>query len=227
MMVNKELFDEWPERYDAWFTTPIGKLVKEVEAELINNLLVLRSIDRVLDVGCGTGIFTINFLATGAQVVGLDISSPMLSLARKKTKGYAFFPVRGDMRHLPFRDNSFDKVVSVTTLEFTMEAMIVVNELFRVTKPGGVVVVATLNSLSPWATRRRAKTLSGQRHILENAVFRSPDELLACSSFLGIVKTAVHFQKEDDPAEAIIIEQRGQSQKLNTGAFVAVSWEKP
>ena len=32
MMTKKMLFDEWPERYDQWFTTPIGKMVKEIEA---------------------------------------------------------------------------------------------------------------------------------------------------------------------------------------------------
>jgi hypothetical protein len=31
-MVEKELFDEWPERYNQWFMTPIGKLIKKIEA---------------------------------------------------------------------------------------------------------------------------------------------------------------------------------------------------
>lgn len=226
-MAEKALFDEWPERYDQWFTTPIGKLVKEVEGELISHLLAPRPGEKVLDAGCGTGIFTVDFLAAGAQVVGLDISGPMLSLARKKTTGYTFFPVQGDMQHLPFGEDSFDKAISITALEFIADARSAVDELFRVTRPGGYVMVATLNSLSPWAARRRAKTPRGQSHILENAVFRSPDELLACSPFMGIAKTAVHFQKDDDPTEAMIIEQHGRLQGLNTGAFVAVRWEKP
>jgi ubiquinone/menaquinone biosynthesis C-methylase UbiE len=227
MITEKVLFDEWPERYDQWFRTPIGKLVREVEGELINRLLAPGPGERILDVGCGTGVFTVDFLAAGTDVVGLDISRPMLNLARKKTMGCAFFPVQGDLQYLPFSQNSFDRTVSITALEFIADAKSAIDELFRVTRPGGCVVVATLNSLSPWAACRTAKTLRGQRHILESAVFRSPNELLACSPFVGISETAVHFQKDDDPAEAMIIEQRGRLQKLDTGAFVAVRWENP
>jgi ubiquinone/menaquinone biosynthesis C-methylase UbiE len=226
-MVAEALFDEWPERYDRWFMTPIGKLVKEVESKVINELLRPRSGEKLLDAGCGTGVFTIDFLAAGSQVAGIDISLPMLSLARQKTRPYRFSAVHGDMLHLPFHDRSFDKAVSITALEFIADAEGAINELFRVTRSGGYVIVATLNSLSPWATRRRAKTERGQKHILENAFYRSPEELLALSPYPGTVKTAVHFQKDDDVEQAVKIEQAGQSQGLDTGAFVAVLWQKP
>ncbi|MFC2021346.1 class I SAM-dependent methyltransferase [Chloroflexota bacterium] len=227
MMVGKSIFDEWTERYDQWFTEPIGKLVQEIEGELVRDLVDSRPGEKVLDAGCGTGIFTIDFLIAGAQVVGLDISEPMLSVACKRNKGYDFFAVRGDMQHLPFKDNSFDKTVSITALEFIADAKSAIDELFRVTRSQGCVVVATLNSLSPWAARRKAKTQRGQRHILEDAIFRSPDELLDCSPHSGVAKTAIHFQKDCDPARAIEIERIGQLQGLDTGAFVAVRWEKP
>ena len=225
-MVGKDLFDEWPERYDQWFTAPIGKLVKEIESKLIADLLEPRQGDTILDAGCGTGVFTIDFLTAGARVIGLDISVPMLCFALKKASGYPLSPVRGDIQHLPFKDNSFDKVASITALEFVADARRVVDELFRVVRPGGRVVVATLNSLSPWATRRQAKMASGQRHILENAIFRSADELLVCSLHKGIARTAIHFEKDDAPDRAVIIEEAGRVQRLNTGAFVAVRWEK-
>jgi len=226
-MTEKQLFDEWPEYYDQWFTTPVGKLVKEIEAKLIDELLEPAPGEKILDAGCGTGIFTLDFLAAGTQVVGLDISRPMLSYAVKKTINYPFLAIQGDMLHLPFKDNSFDRSVSITALEFIADAQSAVDELFRVTKPGGCVVVATLNSISPWAERRQAKTRQGQKHILEGAFYRSPDELLTCSHLKGVVKTAIHFQKNDDPNEAVKIEKSGQSRNLDTGAFVAVRWEKP
>jgi ubiquinone/menaquinone biosynthesis C-methylase UbiE len=111
-MDGRDLFDEWPERYDRWFTTPIGKLVREFESKLIADLCELRQGDMILDAGCGTGVFTIDFLAGGAHVIGLDISVPMLCFVLKKTSGYPFSPVRGDIQHLPFKDNSFDRVAS-------------------------------------------------------------------------------------------------------------------
>lgn len=223
-MNEKTLFDEWPEWYEQWFTTSIGKLVKETESALVHELLGLKSGDELLDAGCGTGIFTLDFLTQGARVVGLDISGPMLDVAEKKLKGYPLHLVRGDMLYLPFKDNSFDKAVSVTALEFIEDAAGAVSELFRVTRPGGCVVVATLNSLSPWAARRKART---HKHLLENAFFRSPDELLACSDVNGTAATCVHFERDESPDEAVKIEKTCQLHKLETGAFVAAKWQKP
>ena len=223
-MITKELFDEWPQRYDQWFTTPIGKVVKEIESKLILELLKPERGEKLLDAGCGTGVFTLDYLAAGSEVIGLDISRPMLDLAGQKTMGSPFYPVQGDMLRLPFRDDYFAKTVSVTALEFIADARAAVDELFRVTRPGGCVVIATLNSLSPWAARRRAKT---REHILQSAFFRTPDELLACSPFKGTIKTAIHFHKDDNPEQALEIENQGSSGNLNTGAFIAARWEKP
>ena len=228
-MMNKEsvqLFDEWPEAYDKWFTTPMGSLVKRYETELILNLLSPKQGEIILDAGCGTGIFTLDILSSGSEVIGLDLSLPMLVRAEKKLKGYPFQMVLADMLHLPFPESSFDKVVSVTALEFIEDGKAAVGELFRVTKRGGRIVVATLNSLSPWALRRRVEVKEGHS-IFEKAIFRSPDELRSLASAQGVVKTAIHFQKGDDSKGALEIEQEGKRKNLNTGAFVAVRWEKP
>lgn len=181
----------------------------------------------MLDAGCGTGIFTTDYLAAGAFVTGLDISGQMLHGALEKTSGMPFQAVKADMTYLPFRDNSFDKAVSITALEFIEDAEKAVNELFRVTRPGGVVVVATLNSLGPWAARRRQKTENGQRHILENAFYRSPSDLLSLVDPEGEYETVVHFLKGDDPAMATETEHRGRAERPDSGAFVAVRWRKP
>jgi len=226
-MCATELFDEWPERYEQWFTTNIGKLVKQVEQELIIDLLDPKQGEVILDAGCGTGIFTIDFLVKGVNIVGLDISGPMLDIARKRGRDYAFSGVLGDLEHLPFKDNFFDKTVSITALEFVADAKNAINELFRVTRPGGLVVVATLNSLSPWATRRKMKTENDHEHVLRNAFFRSPSEVLASCPFNGLAKTVIHFQKDDDPEYAVKIEYLGQLNRLDTGAFIAARWQKP
>jgi ubiquinone/menaquinone biosynthesis C-methylase UbiE len=225
-MDKQELFDEWPEKYENWFRTPIGGLVRNVESQLITEMVIPKSGELILDAGCGTGIFTTDFLAAGCRVVGLDISQPMLKWASGKAEREPFSVIEGDMRQLPFRDGVFDKTVSITALEFIFEAKEAIDELFRVTRPGGVVVAATLNSLSPWAERRTAKTRKGQRHILENAYYRSGNELLGFSSYPGTAKSVVHFDKNDEIAKAVEAETRGREQNLESGAFVAVKWEK-
>lgn len=226
-MTDQALFDEWPERYEGWFSTPIGRLVKETECRLVMEMLAPAVGEKILDAGCGTGVFTMDYLAAGAEVVGLDISQPMLDMAARKLSDYPFLAVQGDMLCLPFEDDSFDKAVSVTALEFIEDARRAIDELFRITKPGGVVVVATLNGLSPWAARRRAKTARGQRHVLEGAFFRSPEELLAYSPVGGVAASVVHFQKDDPPERAAETERLGQAQGLDTGAFIAARWVKP
>ena len=228
-MINRgssQLFDEWPDAYDRWFTTPIGSLVKKYELELIMDLLKPKRSEAILDAGCGTGVFTFDILESGSRVVGLDISLPMLNRAGKKLHGLPFQRVLGDIAYLPFTESSFDKVVSVTALEFIEDAKGAVKELFRVTRRGGCIVVATLNNLSPWALRRKAQAKERQT-IFEKAIFRSPDELRSLASVEGVVKTAIHFQKEDDPEQAVGIEREGNRKNFGTGAFVVIRWEKP
>ena len=223
--VKGKLFDEWPEKYDQWFETPIGTLVKKYENQLLLDLLQPRRGEMILDVGCGTGVFTLNILGLGTRVIGLDISQPMLVRARQKAEKYPFRGVAGDMRFLPFADECFDRVVSMTALEFIADGQAAIEDLFRVAKKGGVVVVTTLNSLSPWAARRKQAADRGHS-LFEQMIFRSPDDLRALSPVDGTVKTAIHFLKDDDPQTAPGIERDGQKRGLDTGAFVAARWVK-
>jgi ubiquinone/menaquinone biosynthesis C-methylase UbiE len=225
MTREKAIFDEWPEKYDQWFTTPIGSLVRKYESELILNFLNPAPGEMILDAGCGTGVFTRDIITSGSQVIGLDISFPMLRRAREKSGGVRFHPIWGDISTLPFREESFDKVVSITALEFISEAKSAVAELFRVARRGGVVVVATLNSSSPWAARRREEARKGHS-IFSKAILRSPDDLLSLSPAHGVVRTAIHFDKEDSPEKAVEVEREGQTQGWMTGAFAVVRWLK-
>jgi ubiquinone/menaquinone biosynthesis C-methylase UbiE len=221
-----EIFDDWAQKYDSWFETPLGKIVKEYESGVLFEMAQPTNGEHFLDVGCGTGIFTEGLLAAGAHVTGLELSFPMLRLAGKKASNYSFHMVQGNMLRLPFADNCFDKTVSVTAIEFIEDGQRAVGELFRVTRPGGLVVVASLNSLSPWATRRMQAAKEGHA-IFSHARFRSPSEMADLARFPAVVKTAVHFQKHHDPGLARQIEEDCVAQGLDTGAFLIVSWRKP
>lgn len=222
--IHTKLFDQWPEDYDRWFTTPIGLLVKKYESDLLLELLKPQPGEKILDAGCGTGIFTSDILSHGSNVIGIDISLPMLVRARVKGEGSPFKTAQSDILKLPFNDNLFDKVISVTAIEFIENANTAIEELFRVAKRGGTIVVASLNSLSPWAERRKSKE---DHPLFKKAIFRSPDELLSLAPIQGTAKTAIHFRKQDDPEVAREIEKEGRKKGLNTGAFVAVRWDKP
>jgi len=220
------LFDTWPEKYDAWFETPIGFLVKKYESELIMDLLRPKQGEMILDAGCGTGVFTFNIIRLGTFIVGLDISLPMLKRAEHKAGDYPFRGVIGDMMNLPFPDGSFEKVVSITALEFIKDAKGALDEMFRVTKRCGRIVVATLNSLSPWAQHRRVKAQKGKT-IFDRAIFRSPEEIAAIAPIAGEIRTAIHFSEDDDPELVPEIESEGHHMGFKTGAFIVARWEKP
>jgi len=224
-MTETKLFDDWPDRYDRWFETPIGRLIKAYECELILELLEPSAGEKILDAGCGTGVFSRDVMARGVGLVGLELSLPMLLRARRNMGDLPFEAMAGDMRHLPFRDGAFDKAVSITAIEFIRDAKAAIDELFRVTRPGGAIVIATLNRLSAWADRRTAAGKRGHR-VFRQVVFRSPQEVRALSGEAAVIKTAVHFRKDADPDRARAIEAQGRSKTPDKGAFLAARWEK-
>jgi ubiquinone/menaquinone biosynthesis C-methylase UbiE len=96
---------------------------------------------RILDVGCGTGHFS-QPLAAANAVVGVDLSREMLAFAR--TKGLA--PVRAAAEALPFGDGRFDAVLAASVLQLIPDGAAFVRELLRVVRPGGRVIVCTINA---------------------------------------------------------------------------------
>lgn len=97
---------------------------------------------RILDLGCGTGMF-INELSTRAKfVVGVDASLEMLKVAKGRAGKAAL--VQADADALPFADGSFDAVVSVTLLQNMPDPKATVREVARVLRPGGVAILTVL-----------------------------------------------------------------------------------
>jgi trans-aconitate methyltransferase len=68
-------------RYDAWFSTPLGRAMDAVEARAVIELAAPRPGERALDTGCGTGIYTRRLVVAGARVTGLDSDPEMLAAA--------------------------------------------------------------------------------------------------------------------------------------------------
>ncbi len=224
--MKDSLFDNWADQYNSWFTTPIGRYVKQYEEELLTEFLEPAPGEKILDVGCGTGIFTRNILKKGAVVTGMDISCPMIEVAKSELTNENFIPLCADMCSLPFAANSFDKAVSMTAIEFVEDAESAIIELNRIVIPGGTIVVTTLNSISPWAERRRKKAAQGHS-LFKNIFFRSPEEMKKLISRECLIKTAIHFPK-DVPLEHLEqIENAGKKQQLDTGAFLASKWFSP
>ena len=102
----------------------------------------LPRVSKVLDLGCGTGMLLSELARRSEFVVGIDSSSEMLELARKRRDSTAL--VLADADYLPFANRSFDAVVSVTLLQNMPNPKATIREVARVAKPGGIVIMTTL-----------------------------------------------------------------------------------
>ena len=99
---------------------------------------------RILDVACGTGDLSFTLFESGdARVVGIDFCRPMLQIATSKASrlGFEVPFIEGDALSLPFRDRSFEAATIAFGLRNLAGVEAGFEELFRVLKPGGRVVV--------------------------------------------------------------------------------------
>jgi SAM-dependent methyltransferase len=120
--------------YDAWYRTPRGAWVGDVEFGLLRQRLQPSADERLLDVGCGTGYFTHRFATEGRlRAVGLDPNGAWLDFARARAAGSEQY-CAGIAEALPFADRSFDLAVSVTALCFVADSRRAVREILRVTR---------------------------------------------------------------------------------------------
>ena len=142
-----------PEQYDAWYDTPRGRWIGDVEWALLRSALELRAGNSLLDVGCGTGHFTRRAEAEGAQVVGVDVDERALEFARRRSPETVRF-LQGDATCLPFEDRSFDKVMSVAALCFVPQWQEAVAEIVRVSRRQFALGLLNRNSLL-WLQKAR------------------------------------------------------------------------
>jgi ubiquinone/menaquinone biosynthesis C-methylase UbiE len=124
----------------------------------------VRAGERVLDVGCGTGVITIALAERGCTAVGVDASEPYLEGARRDRSHPKIVYEQGDARRMRYANASFDACVSALALDVIPEVDQVVREMRRVTRPGGTwhPASSTTGAASPpptWCvTRLRCST---------------------------------------------------------------------
>ena len=117
--------------YDAWYDTPHGRWIGETEYRLLLRQLDPQRGERILDVGCGTGWFTRRLAGRpDLDVTGSDINSAALAFARSRDRHATY--LHADALRLPFADDSFERVISVTALCFIADWPRAIGEIVRV-----------------------------------------------------------------------------------------------
>ena len=155
-----------PDSYAQWRASTLGAITESLEQELVLQLAGPLSGKAVLDVGCGDGTLTAEFHRKGASfVVGGDPDPHMIAKAAARTMAgrEATSYLLGRAEHLPFRDRSFDVVTAVTVLCFVEQRSGAVEEMARVLKPGGRLVIGGLGRWSTWAASRRIRAWLGNQ----------------------------------------------------------------
>jgi SAM-dependent methyltransferase len=94
---------------------------------------------RVLDIGCGTGVFLEVAAARGAEPFGIDAAAALVDYARTRLPAA---DVRvGDMQWLPYEDDTFDLVTGFTSFFFATDMVAALREAGRVSKPRAPVLI--------------------------------------------------------------------------------------
>ncbi len=103
----------------------------------------------VLDVGAGTGLVDVHLSGTFDRVVGLDVAEEMLKLAGRRNPDVEYVSYDGD--EIPFANGSFDLVFASCVFHHVQPdaRAVLIDEMARVTRPGGLVALIEHNPLNP------------------------------------------------------------------------------
>lgn len=160
---------------------------KEQAQKEVNQLirwLQLKPQDHILDLCCGSGRHTISLAESGYHTVGIDLSETLLNKAVEDAQDLPVTFVHGDMRNVPFVDDSFQVVLNLFTsfgyFERNDHNVSVLKEIRRVLKPNGRFCIDFLNAsyvqehLVPESKRIIGETLIHEvREIKDDAVIKT------------------------------------------------------
>lgn len=128
--------------------SPAGKVRMQRRAKLIADSVSLRAGMRVLEIGCGTGLFTEPFAKTGCRLTAVDLSPELIGLAKERLKDYP----NVDFEQKPFEDclgmEHFDAIVGSSVLHH-LDIAEAIKIMFKLLKPGGSLGFAEPNHMNP------------------------------------------------------------------------------
>lgn len=220
------IFDKAALDYDDWYTNAKGNFVDKVETDLAFKLIDIKEGMKVLDVGCGTGNFSIKLANKGCDVTGIDISDEMLNIAIKKIAeqnlDIKFHNM--DLYDMKFEDNSFDAVFSMAAFEFVEDATKALEELFRVVKKGGQIFIGTIARNSSWGELYQSKPFKDS--VFKYAKFKTLEEMKSWNKEKLINYGECLFVPPLANDDDFNYETENKLSKATNGGFICALWEK-
>ena len=166
--------DEWRARFErfgrsyaeehevsGWSPEGLTRRVRLFER--VCGQLPLKKRAHILELGCGAGTYVRYLAGMGHSVIGVDYALPSLRRAVGADPGRKGRYVGADGYALPFVCGSFDLVVCIGVLQAVSRPDRLLDEIARILRPGGIIVVEALNALEPPAMARRLLEIIGGR----------------------------------------------------------------
>jgi ubiquinone/menaquinone biosynthesis C-methylase UbiE len=214
-------FSDMAAEYDEWYESMEGSRYDKLEKRAMLRVLgEVKEGDTLLEIGSGTGWWSLFFSELGFRVTGIDISPKMVDVARSKRIPGSTFTV-ADAHELPFSDASFSAAAAITTIEFTQWPERAISEMVRCTvRPSGHLFLGVLHASAP-VNRDRA---INPESLFVSAHFFTVDELYELlaphgRTILGV--SAFPFSLKLPPQLAYWADDLGDLMKWKTGAFIA------
>ena len=213
--MNVYLNHKIAEDYDKYYETPQGIAIDNIEKKIISGLIKNITTGPLLELGCGTGHWTQFFCEHGFLVTATDVSDEMLKIARKKNIENATLQ-KVDAEELPFPDESFSLIASITMLEFVDDVEAVLNEINRVLAPGGHLILGCLNKESELGKNKDTD------EVFRHARFFSVEEIKQMLLQIGELKynTGIYY------SSTFILLDDSENQNTVQPAFIGVIVQK-
>lgn len=223
------IFDNAASDYDAWYTDKKGSFVDTVETDLAFKMIHVEKGMKVLDVGCGTGNFSIKLAKMGCNVTGIDISDNMLHIARKKAaeENLPINFMHMDLNDLKFEENEFDAVFSMAAFEFVghEDAPEALDEMLRVVKEGGQVLIGTISGNSSWGKLYQDEEFNKDT-VFKYAKFKTLDDMKSWNNEKLADSGQCLFISPLSPEEDYNYEKENELAGKTIGGYICALWKK-
>jgi ubiquinone/menaquinone biosynthesis C-methylase UbiE len=193
-MDTRKAYDLWASQYD----TNKNK-TRDLEALALRNALKDISINRCLEIGCGTGKNTEWLITKANYITAIDLSDEMLAKAKEKISSTKVQFKQADItKPWQFVDGTYDLITFSLVMEHIKNLEPIFNETYRALKPGGLVYVGELHPYKQYTgTKARFDTEEG-RHVVECFNHHITDFLLASKhAGLQLVDLDEHFDEDN------------------------------
>jgi len=176
---NQDYYDKFAKIYENKRGQGYHQMIDDMEISILNRYL--NKTDKVLELGCGTGLILKEVNKSVSKAIGIDLSEKMLEKAKKR--GLEVY--HAEASNMPFEDNTFDLVYSYKVLAHIEAIEKTLHEIKRVLKPNGVAVLEfyNRNSLRTFIKKIKPSNIIS-KNITDDSVYTRYDTLKDIKCFL-------------------------------------------